>query len=93
MSDLRRAKLRYGVDEYIRRGNEGGLLDSKSYAAMLADSGDKTVVFVASGSRRIATHTGGLCVRCKHSTKILKSYGSDTPVDFSGQASRNNKPM
>lgn len=72
----------YSVDEYIRRGNELGLLYSKIFAFMPVGGCDTTLVRVRGGSRRVTTRTGGWRVGWKHWTVIPKSSVFDVRVDL-----------
>lgn len=75
--NIRKGKPLCSADEYIRRGNEVGLLDSKRFVGMPAGEGDITVVRVRGGSRGVTTGTGGWRIRWKHWTKIAKSSVAD----------------
>lgn len=73
LQDRWKGETPYTVYQYIRRGNEVGLLDSKRFAAMPAVEGDTTVARTRSNSRGVNTRTGGWRVRWKNWTNIRKN--------------------
>lgn len=65
------------LDEYIRHGNEVGLLDLEIILGIQAWERHKAVVRVSDGSCRVATCIGGCPVRWKYWKNNPKWYEID----------------